>query len=85
MAVAHSMVVSAFHMLSRHEPYRELGVNYVTVPDRPNPADVHRLILLILTHEEPLFVRCAVLVACRAEIYRIQSASFRTSGKETVT
>jgi transposase len=27
MAVAHSMVVSAVHMLSRHEPYRELGAN----------------------------------------------------------
>jgi transposase len=29
IAVAHSIVVSAFHMLSRHEPYRELGANYV--------------------------------------------------------
>jgi transposase len=28
MAVAHAIVVSAFHMLSRHEPYRELGANY---------------------------------------------------------
>jgi transposase len=28
MAVAHSIVVSAFHMLSRHEPYHELGANY---------------------------------------------------------
>jgi transposase len=28
MAVAHSIVVSAFHMLSRHEAYRELGANY---------------------------------------------------------
>jgi transposase len=28
VAVAHSMVVSAFHMLSRHEPYQELGANY---------------------------------------------------------
>ena len=28
IAVAHSMVVSAFHRLSRHEPYRELGANY---------------------------------------------------------
>src|SRR5262245_8192865 len=29
MAVAHSIVVSAFQMLSRNEPYRELGANYV--------------------------------------------------------
>jgi len=29
MAVAHSIVVSAFHRLSRHEPYRDLGANYV--------------------------------------------------------
>src|SRR5215831_6437549 len=28
IAVAHSMMVSAFHMLSRQEPYRELGANY---------------------------------------------------------
>ena len=28
MAVAHSMLVSAFHMLTRHESYRELGANY---------------------------------------------------------
>jgi transposase len=28
IAVAHSMVVSAFHMLSRHEPYHELGSTY---------------------------------------------------------
>lgn len=27
MAVAHSMVVSAFSLLSRHEPYRELGAH----------------------------------------------------------
>jgi transposase len=29
IAVAHSIVVSAFHMLSRHEPYRELGAHDV--------------------------------------------------------
>jgi transposase len=28
MAVAHSIVVSAFHMLSRNESFRELGANY---------------------------------------------------------
>jgi transposase len=28
IAVAHAIVVSAFHMLSRHEPYHELGANY---------------------------------------------------------
>jgi transposase len=28
MAVAHAIVVSAFHLLSRHELYRELGANY---------------------------------------------------------
>jgi hypothetical protein len=27
IAVAHSLVRSAFHMLSRHEPYHELGSN----------------------------------------------------------
>jgi transposase len=29
MAVAHSIVVSAFPMLSRHEPSSELGATYV--------------------------------------------------------
>jgi transposase len=28
MAVAHSILVSAYHMLSRNEPYHELGANY---------------------------------------------------------
>src|SRR5438128_692104 len=28
IAVAHSMMRSVFHMLSRHEAYRELGANY---------------------------------------------------------
>jgi hypothetical protein len=28
VAVAHAMVVSAFHMLSRNEPYQELGPHY---------------------------------------------------------
>src|ERR687896_243256 len=28
VAVAHALVVSAFHVLSRNEPYRELGANY---------------------------------------------------------
>jgi transposase len=28
MALAHSIVVSGFHTLSRHEPYQELGANY---------------------------------------------------------
>jgi transposase len=34
MAVAHAIVVSAFHMLSRHEPYRELGATYFDEPRR---------------------------------------------------
>ena len=53
---------------------------------RPVPthylADVHTL---ALTHRGPLPGRCAALVARRAEIYQIQSASFRTSEKEIVT
>ncbi|MCF2152126.1 IS110 family transposase [Desmonostoc muscorum LEGE 12446] len=28
MAVAHSILVIAYHVIQRHEPYRELGVNY---------------------------------------------------------
>jgi len=47
-----------------------------------NLADLHTL---ALTYRGPLPGRYTALVARRAEIYRIQSASFRTSGKEIVT
>jgi transposase len=39
MAVAHSIVVSAFHMLSRHEPYHELGANYFDEQRRHHLVD----------------------------------------------
>jgi transposase len=39
MAVAHAIVVSAFHMLSRHELYRELGANYFDEQRRDHLVD----------------------------------------------
>jgi len=39
MAVAHSIVVSAFHMLSRNEPYHELGANYFDEHQREHLVD----------------------------------------------
>jgi transposase len=39
MAVAHAIVVSAFHRLSRHEPYRELGANDVDAQRRAHLVD----------------------------------------------
>jgi transposase len=39
MAVAHSIVVSAFHMLSRHEPYHELGATDVDEHQREHLVD----------------------------------------------
>jgi transposase len=39
MTVAHAIVVSAFHMLSRHEPYRELGPNYLDERRRDHLVD----------------------------------------------
>jgi transposase len=39
MAVAHAIVVRAFHMLARHEPYRELGANYFDEPRRDRLVD----------------------------------------------
>jgi transposase len=39
MAVAHSIVVSAFHMLSRHEPYQELGADYFEARRRDHLVD----------------------------------------------
>jgi hypothetical protein len=39
MAVAHAIVVSTFHMLSRHEPYRELGANYFDAHRRDHLID----------------------------------------------
>jgi transposase len=38
-AVAYAIVVSAFHMLSRHEPYRELGANYFDEQRRHHLVD----------------------------------------------
>jgi transposase len=38
-AVAHAMVVRAFPMLSRHEPYRELGPNYLDERRRDHLVD----------------------------------------------
>ena len=39
MAVAHSIVVSAFHMLSCHEPYHELGATYFDDHQREHLVD----------------------------------------------
>ena len=39
MAVAHSIVVSAFSMLSRNEPYHELGANYFDEHRREHVVD----------------------------------------------
>jgi transposase len=39
IAVAHSIVVSAFYMLSRHEPYHELGANYFDQQRRHHLVD----------------------------------------------
>lgn len=41
IAVAHSIIISAYHMLSRHEVYRELGDNYFD--ERRKAAVVNRL------------------------------------------
>jgi len=41
VAVAHSILVIAYHMLSRHEPYRELGGNYFD--ERKKESVVNRL------------------------------------------
>lgn len=29
VAVAHRIVIALYHMLTKHEPYRDLGVNYL--------------------------------------------------------
>jgi hypothetical protein len=39
IAVAHAMVVSAFHMLSRNESYRELGADYFETRRRQQLVD----------------------------------------------
>jgi transposase len=41
IAVAHSIIISAYHMLSRHEVYRDLGDNYFD--ERKKLAVVNRL------------------------------------------
>jgi len=42
VAVAHTILVSLYHMLKHHQPYRELGAEYV---DRRNAAQVKRYLL----------------------------------------
>jgi transposase len=42
VAVAHSILVSAYYMLSRHEPYRDLGVTYFDA--RKKESVVNRLL-----------------------------------------
>jgi transposase len=39
LAVAHSLMVSVFHMLTRHEPYHELGANYFDERRRHDTVD----------------------------------------------
>ena len=39
IAVAHSIMCSVFHLLSRHEVYRELGANYFDEQRRQFPVD----------------------------------------------
>jgi transposase len=41
VAVAHSIIVSAYHMLSRHQTYRDLGDNYFD--ERKKAAVINRL------------------------------------------
>jgi transposase len=39
LPVGHSILVAFYHMLTRHEPYRELGADYFDAPPaRPPPA-----------------------------------------------
>jgi len=42
VAVAHSILVSAYHMMSRHEPYRDLGATYFD--ERKKESVVNRLL-----------------------------------------
>ena len=42
IAVAHAILVIGYHLLIRHEPYRELGANYFD--ERERPAVERRLV-----------------------------------------
>ena len=39
LAVAHSIMISVFHMLTRNAPYRELGANYCDERRRHDTVD----------------------------------------------
>ena len=54
VAVAHSILVSAYHMLSRHEAYQDLGVHHFDA--RKQESVVNRLIHRL----ENLGVRVAI-------------------------
>ena len=42
VAIAHSIVIAAFHILQRNEPYREAGGDYF---ERVNPAALQRYLV----------------------------------------
>ena len=46
MAVAHALLVTIYHMLTRHEPYRDLGSDYF---DQRNKGALARRLLKRLT------------------------------------
>jgi transposase len=47
MAVAHSMLVMAYHMIQRQEPYRDAGADFF---DRLQPEDTARRLVKRLEH-----------------------------------
>jgi transposase len=61
MAVAHSIVVSAFYMLTRNEPYRELGATYFDKRQREHTVDRLARRLEHLGHEVHLELRSATV------------------------
>jgi transposase len=47
MAVAHSMLVMAYHMIQRQEPYRDAGADFF---DRLQPEDTAQRLVKRLEH-----------------------------------
>jgi transposase len=50
LAVAHAMLVAAYHMLKNHEPYRELGADYFEPRDEKAKAAKAKRLLKQLAH-----------------------------------
>ncbi len=68
MAVAHRLLIIAYHVIARREPYRELGADYLE--RRRSPARVDRLVRRL----RQLGVEVTVTAAVGSDLPQVDAA-----------